>query len=37
MLSQAGLTDGESRAYLALLELGPSTTGPIVDRSGVSR
>lgn len=37
MLRQAGLTEGESKVYLALLELGPSTTGPIVEKSGVSR
>jgi len=37
MLREAGLTDGESRVYLALLELGASTTGPIVEKSGVSR
>ncbi|MFA6328562.1 MAG: helix-turn-helix domain-containing protein [Candidatus Micrarchaeia archaeon] len=37
MLRQAGLTEGESKVYLALLELGPSTSGPIVEKSGVSR
>jgi len=37
MLRQAGLTEGESKVYLALLEIGPSTTGPIVEKSGVSR
>ncbi|MEM2137654.1 MAG: helix-turn-helix domain-containing protein [Candidatus Anstonellaceae archaeon] len=36
-LSEAGLTEGEARVYLALLELGPSTTGPIVEKSGVAR
>ena len=36
-LKEAGLTDGESRVYLALLELGPSTTGPIVDKSRVAK
>lgn len=36
-LKEAGLTDGESRVYLALLELGPSTTGPIVDKSHVAK
>jgi sugar-specific transcriptional regulator TrmB len=36
-LKEAGLTDGESRVYLALLELGPSTTGPIVDKSRVTK
>lgn len=32
----AGLTEGESKVYLALLELGSSTTGPIVKKSGVA-
>jgi len=36
-LSEAGLTEGEAKVYLALLELGPSTTGPIVKKSGVAR
>src|SRR3989344_7352086 len=35
-LKRIGLTDGESRAYLALLKLGSSTVGPIVKESGVS-
>jgi len=35
-LQNIGLTDGEIRAYLALIELGPSTTGPITDKSNVS-
>ncbi len=37
LLQHADLTDGESKVYLALLELGASTTGPIVDKSGVAR
>lgn len=37
VLKDAGLTDGEIKVYLALLELGDSTTGPIVDKSGVAR
>ena len=37
MLRDAGLTDGEAKVYLALLELGDSTTGPIVEKSGVAR
>ncbi|MCX6770199.1 MAG: hypothetical protein NT051_06030 [Candidatus Micrarchaeota archaeon] len=37
LLKQAGLTDGEARAYLALLGLGPSTTGPIVKQSGITK
>jgi len=35
-LKRIGLTDGESRAYLALLKLGSSTVGPIVKESGIS-
>ncbi len=37
VLKSAGLTEGESKVYLALLELGPSTSGPIVERSGVAK
>jgi sugar-specific transcriptional regulator TrmB len=36
-LEGAGLTGGEAKVYLALLELGPSTTGPRVEKSGVAR
>ncbi|MFC1732041.1 TrmB family transcriptional regulator [candidate division KSB1 bacterium] len=36
-LKEAGLTEGEIKVYLALLEIGSSTTGPIVDKSGISR
>jgi sugar-specific transcriptional regulator TrmB len=36
ILERIGLTKGESSVYLALLELGSSTTGPIIDRSEVS-
>lgn len=36
-LKEAGLTQGEIKVYLALLELGSSTTGPIVEKSGVAR
>ena len=36
ILERIGLTQGESRIYLALLDLGQSTTGPIVEKSGVS-
>lgn len=32
-----GLTSGEAKVYLALLKSGSSTTGPLVDLSGVSR
>ncbi len=31
-----GLTKGEARAYAALLELGPSTAGPVIKKSRVS-
>lgn len=36
-LRESGLTDGEIKVYLALLELGSSTTGPIIDKSGIAR
>ena len=36
-LKEAGLTDGEIKVYLALLEIGSSTTGPIVKKSDISR
>ncbi len=36
-LKEAGLTEGEIKVYLALLELGSSTTGPIVERSKIAR
>jgi sugar-specific transcriptional regulator TrmB len=36
ILERIGLTKGESKVYLALLELGTSTTGPIIDKSGIS-
>ena len=36
ILQNIGLTDGEIRVYLSLIELGPSTTGPITDKSKVS-
>ncbi|MFC1801589.1 TrmB family transcriptional regulator [Nanoarchaeota archaeon] len=35
-LKELGLTDGEIRVYLALVRLGETTSGPIVDESGVS-
>ena len=34
---EAGLTNGEAKVYLALTELGASTTGPIVKKSGINR
>src|SRR3989344_8080212 len=36
LLEEIGLTKSEIKVYLALLDLGSSTTGPIVDKSGVS-
>ncbi len=36
ILRDIGLTDGEIKVYTALLGLGETTTGPIVDNSGVS-
>ncbi|MFC1801366.1 helix-turn-helix domain-containing protein [Nanoarchaeota archaeon] len=35
-LEEIGLTKSEIKVYLALLELGSSTTGPIVEKSGAS-
>lgn len=35
-LFRIGLTEGESKVYLALLELGSSTVGPIVKKAGVA-
>ena len=35
-LEKIGLTKGESKVYLALLEVGPSTVGPVVKKSGVA-
>jgi HTH-type transcriptional regulator, sugar sensing transcriptional regulator len=35
-LQNIGLSDGEIRVYLALIKLGPSTTGPITNKSRVS-
>ena len=36
VLQRIGLTQGESKVYLALLKLGQTTTGPIVKRAGVT-
>ncbi len=36
LLKDLGLTDSEVKVYLALLELGSTTKGPIVERSGVA-
>ena len=37
LLRDAGLTDGEIKVYTALLGIGSSTTGPIVEKSKISR
>ena len=37
ILKDAGLTQGESRVYLALLETGVSSIGPILEKSGVTK
>jgi sugar-specific transcriptional regulator TrmB len=36
LLEEIGLTSGEIRVYLALTGLGETTTGPIVEESGIS-
>src|SRR3989338_9530080 len=36
LLENIGLTQSEIKVYLALLELGSTTKGPIVDKSGVA-
>jgi sugar-specific transcriptional regulator TrmB len=36
LLEAIGLTEGETKVYMALLELGTTTTGPVVKKSGVS-
>ncbi|MBI4895604.1 MAG: helix-turn-helix domain-containing protein [Candidatus Aenigmarchaeota archaeon] len=36
LLKDIGLTDSETKVYLALIELGSSTKGPIVKKSGVA-
>ena len=35
-LIELGLSGGEAKAYLALVEIGPSSVGPIAKKSGVS-
>lgn len=37
ILERIGLTPGEIKAYMALLELGSSSTGPLANKSQVSR
>jgi HTH-type transcriptional regulator, sugar sensing transcriptional regulator len=36
-LSQAGLTENESKVYLALIDLGPSLAGSISRKTGIHR
>lgn len=36
-LKEAGLTEGEIKVYVALLEIGLSTSGPIIEKSGIAR
>jgi len=36
LLQEIGLTSGEARIYLALLDLGESTTGPIIKKAKIS-
>ncbi|MFH0715182.1 MAG: helix-turn-helix domain-containing protein [Candidatus Diapherotrites archaeon] len=37
LLESAGLTDAEERVYIALLELGGSTVGPLIEKTGLHR
>ena len=37
ILKDAGLTDGEAKVYISLLELGSSSTGPIMEKSRIAR
>ncbi len=37
LLIKAGLTKGEIKVYLALLKLGLTTSGPIVNKSGIAK
>ena len=36
-LKEIGLSENEAKVYISLLELGPSTTGPIIKKSGLYR
>ena len=36
LLEKIGLTNAESKVYLALLELGSSTAGPIIDKAKIT-
>lgn len=37
VLKDAGLTNGEAKVYISLLELGSCSTGPIMEKSGIAR
>jgi len=37
LIQEAGLTEGEAKVYMALLEIGSSSIGPIIRKSGVAR
>ncbi|NQU78134.1 hypothetical protein HQ545_00010 [Candidatus Woesearchaeota archaeon] len=37
VLKEIGLTDGQIKVYLALLKLGSTTTGPVIDESGIAK
>ena len=37
LLREIGLSNWETRVYIALLELGSTTTGPLVKKCGVER
>jgi sugar-specific transcriptional regulator TrmB len=36
LIREAGLTEGEAKVYLALLKTGSTTTGPLIEESGVA-
>jgi sugar-specific transcriptional regulator TrmB len=36
LIQEAGLTEGEAKVYLALLKYGSTTTGPLLEESGVA-
>ena len=36
-LKETGLSENEAKLYIALLKLGPSTTGPLIKKSGLYR
>ena len=37
ILKEAGLTEGEAKVYLTMLEIGSSTTGPIIEKSKIAK